>query len=148
MPTATERFDRLVARLETLCRAREGVELRVLPEWQLVIRKGMSATPRDPVTKAAREAPSSDGYEIFVSSRAAGSADAAPSALLRPRPSAVPDPDELTIMDEPRERTWSLVGPSGESLSVRVRAGADAPLHEVSSILDEVRESLLAGGGR
>jgi hypothetical protein len=107
----------------------------------------MVATPRDHGLKAAREAPSREGYEIIVASRAAEPPDAAPPALLRPRPSPL-GPDTFAVTDERGERSWSLAGPSGESISVRLRAGPDASRRELSSILDAIHESLLAGGGR
>jgi len=123
------------------------VELRRLPERQLVIRTGMVTAPRERGLKASGEAPTERGYEIFVASRDADATASHPPALVTLELTPAGEPPDLILSEGEPERSWSFTGRSGESVSVRVRAGAGAPLAEISTLLSAVRE-LLAGAGR
>lgn len=145
---AGDRFDRLVGRLDALCAGDDAVELRLLPERQLVVRKGMVAAQRDGSRKAGREAPAAGGYEIFVASRDAERAESNPPALQTLGATRPDEPADLRLTEGERERTWSLVGPSGESIAVRLRAGDGASAAELSNVLALVREALFARSER
>ncbi len=140
------RMPALIARLESLLHGHPEVELRVLPDSQIVIRSRMMPNPvAASGLKAAAEIPSAQGYEIYVSCRGPATAGtrSAPSAQLRAP--AMPFPPDGRLGLEPRARaaSWHFLNRDGDAVAVRVRLGSRAPREEVEAILGAIEAGLL-----
>ena len=136
-------MNRLAEAHRTLTRAFESdreVNVRLLPEDQLLISKNLVASPDDTGHKTPRMAPAEKGYTIYIKSSVGHESAVPPQRTSVPVDavridSAVPT---LRLDRKSLEQRWELLNAEGARLSITARCGSVAVFDEVDGVLDVV----------
>jgi hypothetical protein len=123
----------------------QELALRVLPEGQFFVRRGMVPNPLSGQgVKAAVEIPGRDGFEIVV--RCSLETESTPgmpaSAAIHPHTRA----SALRTETVGGTSYWSLRVPEGTEVTVRVSSGEQASAAEISDVLSVIEKVVSAGG--
>lgn len=144
-PGSSPLVDALESALRRAVDANEELALRVLPEGQFFVRRGMVPNPLSGQgVKAAVEIPGRDGFEIVV--RCDLDPESRPgvpaAAAIRPRTRAA----ALRMETVGGAACWLLPVPGGTQVTVRVSSGEHAPAAEINDVLGVIEKVVRAGG--
>jgi hypothetical protein len=120
------------------------VNVRLLPEDQLLISKHLITNPDDTGYKTPQLAPTESGYTIYIKS------SLRPERAIPPQRTSVPVDAVRTGSAVPTlrldrkslEQRWELLSADGVRLSITARCGSVAVFDEVDDVLDDVASAL------
>ena len=151
MPDAENTMTRLHRRLVADFGTDDEMDIRLLPDSQMLISKHLAPNPsRERGGKAESLAPSANGYQVYVSERSIEDYTASGATSQRGLgPAARPVYWDATTMELAVSGTdpspeWRLVNPAGRVVTINVKSGSANVVDEVNSILAEVAAALLS----
>jgi hypothetical protein len=151
MTEDTHSLAALARRLERGFRHGRSPEIRLLPENQMLVVKGLVPSPAAGRRgKAESSAPGPGGYEIYVVCRPPEEHAALAATSQRPSgPASGPvlwDPGAMSLRlgEDARGGHWQVLTPAGGVLTVHARCGSPAVVAEVNRLLSEIEAVLLA----
>jgi hypothetical protein len=140
----------LARRLERALRGVPASQVRLLPEGQLLVTRGLVPNPAmGRRAKAESSVPGPAGYDLYVACRSPQEqADLAATSQRMSGPTSRPaawDPDtsRLRLEGGARSGHWQVLIPTGEVLTVDVRCGSPQVAAEVNRLLAEIEAVML-----
>jgi hypothetical protein len=144
------KLEKLQQQLARSFKGKDGPEVRLLPEGQMVIRKNMIPNPaRERGGKAETFIPGVEGYQVYVAYRSQSAYTTAATTSQRMLgPTAQPvawnaNSMKLHVDRESLGGDWLILNREGRVMSVRVECGSERVLDEVNSILAQIAAILL-----
>lgn len=150
MPHTVAELEELRRRLAISAREQASLEIRLLPDAQMVIFKNMIPTPAaEGKGKQETLSPGASGYRIYVAYRTRdeyAAAVAGSQRMLGPaaQPVAWRRGMALGVSPAALDQEWRLLNSEGRVVTVSVTCGSERVVGEVNAILAEVEQVLLA----
>jgi hypothetical protein len=150
MTEATNKLTRLQQRLVERFGTDVGLEVRLLPDHQMLISKNLVPNPAlGQRGKTESFVPSLEGYEVYVSDRSMEDYWAKVSTSQRiTGPSETPITWDVAMPLEVSPTLlnpeWRLMSPAGRVVTINVKSGSERVVDEVNPILAEIAATLLS----
>lgn len=135
--------------LGRIFRTSDGIQIQILAEEQLLVRKGIVDNPlAGGEIKAEARRPGEAGFDIYVAIHHREAPPVGPSQRMRPPETVEPEAEEprtlhLPITPAATTAERELLTKNGDLITVRVRYGSEAPIEDINHILSAIHETLL-----